>query len=140
MEKVKLIRMPQRSGLMRTRMAGVEAASAEVLTFLDSHVEATEGWLEPLMERIRLNPKAVPCPVIEEVNDKTFQYKAGNNSGVLFVSYFLSNSHGPFRLLYSLFNVSTALSAISHNYIGTDIVVDPDSVNPDPDFGSSILS
>jgi hypothetical protein len=38
-------------------------------------VQATEGWLEPLLERIWFNPKAVPCPVIEEVNDKTLQYK-----------------------------------------------------------------
>ena len=75
MEKVKLIRMPQRGGLMRARMAGIEAAEAEVLTFLDSHIEATDGWLEPLLERVKLNPKAVACPVIEEVNDKTFQYK-----------------------------------------------------------------
>ena len=29
------------------------------------------------MERIKVNPKAVVCPVIEEVNDKTFQYKVG---------------------------------------------------------------
>jgi hypothetical protein len=111
MDKVKLIRMPQRSGLMRTRMAGVEAASAEVLTFLDSHVEATEGWLEPLMERIRLNPKAVPCPVIEEVNDKTFQYKAGNNFSSCLLAFF-SILLGPFRLLYSLLNISTAYSDI----------------------------
>lgn len=75
MDKVKLIRMAERSGLMRTRMAGVNAATAEVLTFLDSHIEATEGWLEPLLERIRLYRKTVACPVIEEVNDKTFQYK-----------------------------------------------------------------
>ena len=80
MDKVKLIRMPTRSGLMRTRMAGVHEARAEVLTFLDSHVEATEGWLEPLLERIKLNPKAVPCPVIEEVNDKTMQYKVGDST------------------------------------------------------------
>ena len=39
MDKVKLLRMKERSGLMRTRMAGVEAAKAEVLTFLDSHIE-----------------------------------------------------------------------------------------------------
>ena len=90
MDKVKLIRMPKRSGLMRTRMAGVAAATADVLTFLDSHVEATEGWLEPLLERIRLNPKAVPCPVIEEVNDKTFQYKAGNwGQSVVLAGFFL---------------------------------------------------
>ena len=75
MNKVHLLRMEQRSGLMRTRMAGVNAAKADVLTFLDSHVEATEGWLEPLLERIHLNPKSVPCPVIEEINDKTLQYK-----------------------------------------------------------------
>ena len=38
-----------------------------MLTFLDSHIEATEGWLEPLLERVHQNPKAIACPVIEEV-------------------------------------------------------------------------
>jgi len=73
--KVKLVRLAERGGLMRARLAGVEAATAEVLTFLDSHVEATAGWLEPLLERVNSNPRAVVCPVIEEVNDKTLQYK-----------------------------------------------------------------
>jgi len=73
--KVKLIRQAERTGLMRTRMVGVMESKAQVLTFLDSHIEATEGWLEPLLERVHLNPKAIACPVIEEVNDKTFQYK-----------------------------------------------------------------
>ena len=75
MDKVRLLRMKERGGLMRARMVGIEAAQAEVLTFLDSHIEATEGWLEPLLERIRVNPRAVVCPVIEEVNDKSMQYK-----------------------------------------------------------------
>ena len=74
-EKVRLIRQPARAGLMRTRMVGVMESKSQVLTFLDSHIEATEGWLEPLLERVHQNPKAIACPVIEEVNDKTFQYK-----------------------------------------------------------------
>jgi len=72
---VKLVRLAKRGGLMRARMAGVEVAEGEVLTFLDSHIEATAGWLEPLLERVVLNPQALACPVIEEVNDKTLQYK-----------------------------------------------------------------
>ena len=75
MPKVRLIRNAERKGLMVTRMVGVMESRAQVLTFLDSHIEATEGWLPPLLERIYLNPKAIACPVIEEVNDKTFQYK-----------------------------------------------------------------
>jgi len=74
-KKVVLVRQPRRGGLMLARMAGVQVASGEVLTFLDSHVEVTIGWLEPLLQRIVMNPLAVVCPVIEEVNDKTLQYK-----------------------------------------------------------------
>jgi len=75
MPKVRLIRQKERKGLMVTRMTGVLESVSQVLTFLDSHIEATDGWLEPLLERVHLNPKAIACPVIEEVNDKTFQYK-----------------------------------------------------------------
>ena len=49
--KIKLIRLKTRGGLVRTRMAGIRAARGEVLTFLDSHIEATQGWLEPLLDR-----------------------------------------------------------------------------------------
>ena len=56
--KVKLIRQPKRSGLMRSRMLGIrEAAKDTVLLFLDSHIEATEGWIEPLLARIKEDPK-----------------------------------------------------------------------------------
>ena len=56
--KVKLIRQPKRSGLMRSRMVGIKEATKDtVLLFLDSHIEATDGWIEPLLARIKEDPK-----------------------------------------------------------------------------------
>lgn len=48
--------------------------AGEVLTFLDSHVECNVGWLEPLLERIYMDRKKVPCPVIEVISDKDMRY------------------------------------------------------------------
>lgn len=74
-EKVKVIRMPQREGLVRARLRGAEVSGGEVLTFLDSHCEATEGWLEPLLVRIAQNRSNVVCPVIEVINADNFEYQ-----------------------------------------------------------------
>ena len=73
--KLRLLRLPFRQGLVRTRMAGIRAAEADVLTFLDSHIEATFGWLEPLLDRVARNYMTVACPVIEAIDEKTMQYK-----------------------------------------------------------------
>ncbi|CAI2349227.1 unnamed protein product [Caenorhabditis sp. 36 PRJEB53466] len=74
---IKIIRSKERVGLIRARMMGAQEARGDVLTFLDSHCECTKGWLEPLLARIRLDRKAVPCPIIDIINDNTFQYQKG---------------------------------------------------------------
>lgn len=46
---VKLIRLVERSGLMKARIIGAKAANSKVLVFLDAHCEAFYNWLPPLL-------------------------------------------------------------------------------------------
>ena len=48
-----------------------------MIVFLDSHIEATEGWLEPLIEPIAANRTTVVTPVIDVIDDTTFKYNYG---------------------------------------------------------------
>ncbi|NXY89472.1 GLT13 acetylgalactosaminyltransferase, partial [Alcedo cyanopectus] len=76
---VKIIRMEQRSGLIRARLRGAAASQGQVITFLDAHCECTLGWLEPLLARIREDRKTVVCPIIDVISDDTFEYMAGSD-------------------------------------------------------------
>ncbi|XP_032785996.2 putative polypeptide N-acetylgalactosaminyltransferase 9 isoform X1 [Daphnia magna] len=67
--KVKIVRLPKREGLIRARLLGLEHATAPVVTYLDSHCECTEGWLEPLLDRIARNSTTVVCPVIDVIDE-----------------------------------------------------------------------
>lgn len=69
-----ILRTGKRIGLIQARLMGAKAAKGEVLTFLDAHCECTPGWLQPLLDRIRESPQSVVCPVIDILNDDTFQY------------------------------------------------------------------
>ena len=69
-----LIRSTERVGLIKARLLGAGKARGRVLLFLDAHCEATEGWIEPLLGRIAEDRTAVVCPVIDIINDDSFQY------------------------------------------------------------------
>lgn len=75
---VKLVRLKERHGLIRARLAGARTAVGDVLIFLDSHCEANEKWMEPLLQRIKESRMAVLVPIIDVVDDKTLEYYNGN--------------------------------------------------------------
>jgi len=80
--KVKVVRAPERVGLIRARLMGARYVSAPVITYLDSHCECTEGWLEPLLDRIARNKTNVVCPVIDVIDDDTLEYHYRDSGGV----------------------------------------------------------
>lgn len=74
--KTRIIRLPKREGLIRTRVAGARVAKGEILIFLDSHIEVNTNWLPPLIEPIAINYKASVCPFIDIIKWENFAYIA----------------------------------------------------------------
>ena len=79
----------------------------QVLTFLDSHIECTPGWLEPLLDRIGRNSSTVVCPVIDIINTDTLEYV---NNGYLAVGGF------DWNLIFNWHEVGTLPLFSGHPY------------------------
>lgn len=80
--KVRILRADKREGLIKARIRGAVVAKAPTLTFLDSHVECAHGWLEPLLDRIARNRTTVVCPVIDVIDDHTFEFSYQSSAGL----------------------------------------------------------
>ncbi|RWS11300.1 polypeptide N-acetylgalactosaminyltransferase 5-like isoform X1 [Dinothrombium tinctorium] len=71
---VRIARQSTRLGLIKGRMLGALLAKGDVLIFLDSHCECNRGWMEPLLARIAEDRTRVVSPIIDVIDDKTFEY------------------------------------------------------------------
>lgn len=77
--KVKLHHNEKREGLIRSRVIGARLAEAEVILFLDSHMEVTNSWLPPLLDVIVERPTFAVVPLVEGMNHATFGYEYVGN-------------------------------------------------------------
>ncbi|XP_070505127.1 N-acetylgalactosaminyltransferase 6-like [Chironomus tepperi] len=74
--KIRILVLGTRSGLMWARLAGARAASGDVLIFMDCHTEANINWLPPLIEPIAKDYRTCVCPYIDVINAKDYHYSA----------------------------------------------------------------
>nr|PIM05202.1 GalNac [Toxoplasma gondii COUG] len=75
--KTRLLRLLQRRGLMGARAAGAAAASAETVTFLDSHIECLPYWLQPLLFHVKQDWRRIAMPLIPTIDADNFRIKDG---------------------------------------------------------------
>uniref|UniRef100_A0A1A9WWG0 Polypeptide N-acetylgalactosaminyltransferase n=1 Tax=Glossina brevipalpis TaxID=37001 RepID=A0A1A9WWG0_9MUSC len=72
--KISIVRLKNRLGLIRARLAGARNATGDVLIFLDAHCEANIGWCEPLLQRIKESRSSVLVPIIDVIDASDFKY------------------------------------------------------------------
>nr|CAD2156905.1 unnamed protein product [Meloidogyne enterolobii] len=68
--KVKIMRLEKREGLIRARLRGATKANGKVITYLDSHCEMARTT----SCTNKKDPTTVVCPVIDVIDDNTFEY------------------------------------------------------------------
>ncbi|KAK7491384.1 hypothetical protein BaRGS_00017362 [Batillaria attramentaria] len=72
---VRLLRMPERHGLIRARMRGWEESKGDVVVFFDSHMEVNIDWLQPLLAEIKKDRHTVAMSVLDYIDHDTLEYR-----------------------------------------------------------------
>lgn len=56
-------------------MMGAVNAEGPALIFMDSHIEVTFGWLEPLLDRLAFNRNITAISVMDTIDMHTMEFR-----------------------------------------------------------------
>ncbi|NXK03660.1 GLT16 acetylgalactosaminyltransferase, partial [Herpetotheres cachinnans] len=65
-------------GLKKKKKRGAEVATADILTFLDSHCEVNSEWLQPMQKKVKEDYTRVVSPIIDVISLDNFAYLAAS--------------------------------------------------------------
>jgi len=69
--KVKFTRTNTRAGIPKARISGINLAQSDIFVILDSHIECSPGWIEPLVYKIQQDPTSFTMPMIDSIKKET---------------------------------------------------------------------
>ena len=67
------LRNPAKLGIAGSRLRGIQEARGGVVVILDSHMEVSVGWLEPLLNILETQPGAVAVPVLHMIQETEYR-------------------------------------------------------------------
>ncbi|XP_070501612.1 putative polypeptide N-acetylgalactosaminyltransferase 9 [Chironomus tepperi] len=79
--KVRIVRSERRLGIVANRVLGARNAIGPIIIFVDSHVEVTPGWLEPVLDQLKDNPNLVIWSKISGISDKDLRLNIDDGVG-----------------------------------------------------------
>ena len=102
-KKVKLVRNPEPLGLMMARQNGIEATTSNYFVVMDSHLEVSKGWLEPLVARLLEENKLLLSSHVGTINNDTFEVsfaKDGNSKVIIYDPLTMLEIWADYKLAY----------------------------------------
>lgn len=72
---VRLIRVPERKGLIQARLTGFRNATGDVIIFFDSHMEVNIDWLQPLLVEVKKDRKTIAMGNLDYIQLDSMEYK-----------------------------------------------------------------
>ena len=59
-------------GIAHCRYTGIRSATSEIIVILDSHIEVSETWLEPLLHILESKPRSLAVPLVDMLNENWY--------------------------------------------------------------------